>query len=74
MIPRDLTGQRLAALALLGWLLLTFPLLSLVNHPVRVLGVPVLYAWLFGAWALLIAAMALVVERRPGGAADGLGS
>jgi hypothetical protein len=29
-----------------------------------VLGVPLLYAYLFGAWALLIALVALVVERR----------
>ena len=29
-----------------------------------ILGVPVLYAYIFAAWALLIALVALVVERR----------
>jgi hypothetical protein len=71
MLPRDLTGQRLAALAVLGWLLLTPPLLALVDHPGRVLGVPVLYAWMFGVWALLILAMAVIVERRGDTPPDG---
>jgi hypothetical protein len=63
MIPRDLKGQRLAALAVLGWLLLTQPLLSIVDHPARIFGVPVLYAWIFGVWMLLIVLMAVIVER-----------
>jgi hypothetical protein len=29
-----------------------------------VLGIPVLYAWIFCAWAVLIALMAWVVEKR----------
>lgn len=64
MIPRDFTGQRLTALAVLGGLLFTPPLLWLVDHPGRLLGIPVLFLWLFGVWALLILLMALVVERQ----------
>jgi peptidoglycan/LPS O-acetylase OafA/YrhL len=64
MIPRDFTAQRLTALAALGALLLTPPLIWLVDHPARIAGVPVLYLWAFGVWALLIGLMALVVERR----------
>jgi hypothetical protein len=63
VIARDLRGQRLAALAILGWLLLTQPLLSIADRVARVLGIPVLYAWMFGVWALLIVAMAVVLER-----------
>jgi hypothetical protein len=63
MITRDLRGQRLAALAVFGWLLLTQPLLSIADRAALVLGVPVLYAWMFGIWALLILLMALGVER-----------
>ena len=56
-------GPRLVALFLLGFLLLNFPLLDLFAGPGRILGVPLLYAYLFGVWALLIGLMALVVER-----------
>ncbi len=56
-------GQRLIALCLLGFLLFNYPILALFNLPTTVLGVPVLYAWIFLAWALLIALMAWVVEK-----------
>ena len=57
------TGERLAGLFLLGCLLFNFPLLGLFNVQATVLGVPLVYAYLFGAWALLIALVALVMER-----------
>jgi hypothetical protein len=57
-------GQRLTALCLLGFLLFNYPILALFNLPTSVLGIPVLYAWIFCAWAVLIALMAWVVEKR----------
>ncbi|MGB5079571.1 MAG: hypothetical protein WBO23_02380 [Burkholderiales bacterium] len=57
-------GQRLAALFLLGLLLFNYPLLAVFNVPGTLLGIPVLYAYFFLAWAALIALMALVIERR----------
>ena len=57
-------GQRLIALCLLGFLLFNYPILALFNLPTAVLGIPVLYAWIFCAWAVLIALMAWVVEKR----------
>ena len=59
-----LKGQRLIALFLLGCLLFNYPLFSLFAGPAHVLGVPVLYVYVFFVWALLIALMAVVVERR----------
>ena len=56
-------GERLAGLFLLGCLLFNFPLLGLFNVPATILGVPVVYAYLFGAWALLIAVVAVIMER-----------
>jgi hypothetical protein len=56
-------SERLVALAVLGFLLFDYPLLSLFSSDDRVLGVPVLYAYLFTSWALLIAFMALAVRR-----------
>lgn len=61
------TGQRLAATFMLGWMLLNYPLLSLFAREDDVGGVPLLYAYVFSAWTLLIVIMALVVERRPRG-------
>ena len=59
-----MTNQRLVSTFLLGCLLFTFPLLSLFNSGDKVFGIPALYAYLFIAWAMLIALMALAVESR----------
>jgi len=58
-----LEGERLVALALLGFLLFNYPLLSLFSAEGSVFGVPVLYAYLFASWGLLIALMAIVVRK-----------
>jgi hypothetical protein len=57
-------GQRLIALFVLGCLLFNYPVLSLFNVPEVAFGVPVLYAYIFAAWALLVALMALAAESR----------
>ena len=57
-------GQRLAALFLLGCLLFNYPLLQLFSRDGAIFGIPLLYGYLFSAWAVLIALMALVIERR----------
>ena len=56
-------GPKLLALFLLGCLLFNYPLVALFNVKATVLGVPVLYAYLFAAWAALIVMVALIVER-----------
>jgi hypothetical protein len=60
----SLTAQRLAALFLLGCALFNWPLLALFNRSAEIFGIPLLYAFLFGSWLLLIALMAFVAERR----------
>ena len=55
-------GQRFVALCLLGVLLFNYPILALFNVSGRVLGVPLLYAYVFIAWAALIVLMAWVAE------------
>ncbi len=57
-------GPRMIALCMLGCVLFNFPVLALFNVTGTLLGVPLLYAYIFLAWALLIALMAWVVERR----------
>jgi len=56
-------GPRLVALCMLGALLFNYPILALFNKQAFAFGIPLLYAYIFVAWALLVAAMALVVER-----------
>ncbi|UTW09225.1 hypothetical protein [Pseudomonas benzenivorans] len=56
-------SQRLVALFALGWLLFSYPLLSLFDVDGRLWGIPLLYAYLFLAWAALIGLMMLVIER-----------
>ena len=64
MMRPNVKGQRLVALFLLGLFLLNYPLLNLFASASQVLGIPVLYAYVFAVWALLIGLMALVVEKR----------
>jgi hypothetical protein len=63
MLRSTQKSQRLVALFLLGGLLFNYPLLALFNTAAEAYGVPVLYAYIFLAWALLIALLALVIER-----------
>jgi hypothetical protein len=56
----DRLGLRLAAVAVLGFLLFAPPLLSLFDHKARVLGVPVLWVYLFGAWAVVIGLVGVI--------------
>ena len=55
-------SHRFVALCMLGLLLFNYPILALFNVTGTVFGVPLLYAYIFVAWALLIALMALVAE------------
>jgi hypothetical protein len=58
-----ITGQRLAAVFLLGFVLFNYPLIALFNKPGEIADIPLLYFFLFGAWALLIGLMAWAIER-----------
>ncbi len=59
-----ITGQRLAAVFAMGCVLLNYPVLFLFSRSGAIAGTPLLYAYVFAAWTLLIGLMALVVERR----------
>lgn len=58
-------SQRLVALAGVGWLMLSYPLLALFNRPVQVGGIPLVVLYLFSSWALLIGLMVLATRRGP---------
>jgi hypothetical protein len=64
MIRPSVKGQRLVALFLLGLLLFNYPLLDLFAGPGQIFGIPILYVYVFSVWALLLALMAIVVEKR----------
>ena len=64
MQEHERKGQRLIALFIFGCLLFNYPVLSLFNVAADAFGVPVLYAYIFVAWALLVALMAYTVEAR----------
>jgi hypothetical protein len=68
-VNHRLRSARLTAVGVLGFLLLNYPLLSLVDLDRRPLGVPLLWLYLFGVWVLLIVLLAAIVRRRdpPGG-------
>ncbi len=58
--------DRLVGLFAVGVIAFNPPLLNLFHG--AVFGWPILYVYIFGVWALLIAALALVLERGRDGA------
>ena len=58
----DRRKERLVVLALVGVLALNYPLLELFNDARLVLGVPVLYLYLFLVWGGLIGLSAWALE------------
>jgi len=63
MTPENKKSKRLVALFLFGFVLLNYPILSLLNISITVFGFPLLYIYIFGVWGLLILLAALVVSR-----------
>ncbi|CAB1070401.1 hypothetical protein D1AOALGA4SA_910 [Olavius algarvensis Delta 1 endosymbiont] len=63
MTPENRKNKRLVALFLFGFVLLNYPILSLLNISISVFGLPLLYIYIFGVWGLLIFLAALVMSR-----------
>lgn len=65
-LDRKLASQRLVGVFALGWLLFNMPLLALFDTDSTVFGIPLLYAYLFGAWALLVLLLAWLSSGKAG--------
>jgi hypothetical protein len=71
----SVTGDRLIALFLLGVVLLTPPMMAIFNVERLVLGIPLLFLYLFGAWVLVVLLVALTLRTaRDANGGDGAGS
>lgn len=63
---RDIIKNRkLGALAILGWMLLNYPILSLLNLDRLWMGIPVLYAYLYFVWMGMILLIYRITRKRP---------
>ena len=54
---------RLLMLSVLFMVLLNIPILTIANRPERVLGIPVLYLYVFTVWAGLIGGIGWLIHR-----------
>jgi hypothetical protein len=61
-VSDSLRGARMVALAALAVLLFDYPILALFDVDVRVLGMPLLWVYLFTVWGAVIGAVAWVVK------------
>jgi hypothetical protein len=61
-----LPQQRLVAVFLAAVLLFNYPVLAIFDRAGDFSGVPVLFLFLFAAWAAVIAAITWIVERSSG--------
>ena len=64
MQRRILAGDRLIAAFLVGCVLFNYPVVSLFDRNSEIFEIPLIYAYVFAAWAFVIALMAWAVERR----------
>ena len=64
MNPSPINQHKLVALFILGAVLFNYPILSLFNKAGSVLGIPVIYVYIFVAWAGVIGLVAWIVERK----------
>ncbi|MGQ7844652.1 hypothetical protein ACUNV4_09255 [Granulosicoccus sp. 3-233] len=64
MRPAWESGAGFSALAIIGLLALNYPLLSLFDRDAMVFGIPLPFLHVLVVWALLIAGLAALVERR----------
>ena len=64
MTPKARKNKRLVGLFLLGCILFNYPLLSLFNLETMILGIPLLFFYIFTAWALLILLAAIATRVR----------
>jgi hypothetical protein len=56
-------SARLVAVAVLGFVLLVPPIVTVFDGGGEVFGVPLIWAYLFVVWALIIGSVALLVSR-----------
>jgi hypothetical protein len=56
--------KNLPLIGLLLLVVLNYPLLSIVNTPRRVMGIPVLYLYVFGWWLLVIIVVRYLVYKK----------
>ncbi len=57
-------NHRLISLFLLGFIMLSYPILSLFDLPKIVWGIPLLFGYIFFVWVLLIVLVILIVSSR----------
>ncbi len=64
MTPKDRKNKRLIGLFLLGFVLFHYPLLALFNLEATIFGMPLIFFYIFTAWALLILLAAIATKTR----------
>jgi hypothetical protein len=62
MDDSEIKSQRFIALCIFGIVLFNFPVLALFNVPGTLLGIPILYAYIFIAWGILIGLLKLIAD------------
>jgi hypothetical protein len=63
-MDEDRTSTRLVVLAVVGFALFNYPLLRIADVPDVVLGVPLVWLYVFTVWGLLIVLVALTLRKR----------
>lgn len=59
-------GYRMVLICALGMLLFNYPILSGPNSKLLLLGIPLLYLYIFAVWFVLVLLLYIAVNRKKG--------
>ena len=61
---QKIRNEKLILLALLMILLLTYPLIAIVNKPILLMGIPFLYLYIFFVWLIIVVIIKRLADKK----------
>ncbi len=61
---QKIRNEKLILFALLIILLLTYPLIAIVNKPILLMGIPILYLYIFFVWLIIVVIIKRLADKK----------
>ena len=63
-MKQKLRNEKLILFALLIIVLLTYPLIAIVNKPILFIGIPILYLYIFFVWSIIVVIIKRLADKK----------
>lgn len=64
IMNQKIRNEKLILFALLIILLLTYPLIAIVNKPILLMGIPILYLYIFFVWLIIVVIIKRLADKK----------